>query len=198
MLKPFIDTTKPRFHRTGPLYLTGLIDFCIHVPEYLRECPFVEIGCFSGEASEVFAQIFTGPKYFVDIWDRTYFSLKEGEKGPEEIFDDRMARFEGSFTKVKLSSAEAAQGFVNSGKNFGTIYIDAAHDYKNVVSDINSWHPLLHLGVSVIGGHDYDATATHLEDHIEVVNAVNDTIGVPDLLFMDSSWMKIVTKGVEK
>lgn len=53
---------------------------------------------------------------------------------------------------IKLPSVEAARNV----EPLDFCYIDAAHDYTSVKSDIESWWPRIKSG-GVLGGHDFDS-----------------------------------------
>ncbi len=67
---------------------------------------------------------------------------------------------------IKKSSEEAIKTFEDESLDF--VYIDGAHDYKNVKKDLEWGKKVKHGGI--IGGHDYDPLS------IEVIQAVNEYI----------------------
>ena len=64
------------------------------------------------------------------------------------------------------------------------VYIDALHTYDGVKSDINLYKSKIKLG-GFICGHDYD------NNWKEVIRAVDETLGKPEYIFDDFSWMFI-------
>ena len=79
-----------------------------------------------------------------------------------------------------MTSLEAAKQFEDNSLDF--VYIDACHQYDDVVEDIKLWEPKVRPG-GWIGGHDF------ADWKIEVKNAVLDTLGKPEYVFQDSSWL---------
>ena len=54
---------------------------------------------------------------------------------------------------IRKASLDAVSLYKDNSLDF--IFIDAAHDYENVLNDIKSWYPKVKLGTGVIAGHDY-------------------------------------------
>lgn len=61
--------------------------------------------------------------------------------------------FKERVTVINEPSVKAAEWFVSGFFNY--IYIDAAHDFKNVDKDIRAWHSKLKEPGGMIAGHDY-------------------------------------------
>jgi len=174
--------------------LSGLTSFCqsFVTPQTIM----VEIGCFAGESTAVFAR-HAGLVYAVDPWeDRYREAIKAGcadpsiiaylEQAPvppmreiEAHFDARTAGLP-NIRKLRLHSDAALGLFVD--RSLDLVYIDALHTYEEVRTQISSWATKVRTG-GVLAGHDYDAAIWP-----EVVQAVNDSIGLPNKVFADSSW----------
>jgi len=146
----------------------------------------VEVGCYYGEStllwekSEKIKQIFAVDRW-VDFYDTTDLASQRGNmKDVEEMFDNNIKN-KSKIVKRKGSSVEVSKEFQNQSIDF--IYIDASHKYADVIDDINAWLPILRP-TGLLAGHDYN--------NIDVRRAVLDTIGTPDHIFEDHSWVKAV------
>lgn len=78
----------------------------------------------------------------------------------------RLATFNGRARIVRATSGQAAAA-LPWWFNPGFIYIDAAHDYESVATDIATWWPRVWDG-GILAGHDYDST------HPGVMRAVEE------------------------
>ena len=78
----------------------------------------------------------------------------------------------------KETSMNAVKRFADESLDF--VYIDAAHDYKNVYNDIKEWSKKVRMG-GIIGGHDYmdpnfDGKKDYYKEIYDVKAAVNDWV----------------------
>ncbi len=173
-----IQEQFPRYHRTPASGgSTGFIDGLIEMyaacggPVELHDA--VEIGAWTGESSEVAAQM-VERLTCVDPWEHV--------NDHEAIFDARMARF-GNVVKLRDRSIVVAH-LQFRPKSIDLVYIDGEHDYKHVRGDILAWLPNIKPG-GWITGHDFDKNPAHAG----VVEAVEEFLGEPDRVFTDSSWI---------
>lgn len=155
--------------------LTGLIDLVNFIPV---DGVMAEIGCYSGESTFQFAKKFKRI-YAIDPWitDNGFFTDMHIV---EKTFDDRMNVYD-NVIKIKDIGNNAVRMFEDRSLDF--VYIDALHDYFNVKNDIITWLPKVKIG-GYIGGHDHDPNV-----YPGVVNAVKETVGDPNFLFIDTSWI---------
>jgi len=131
----------------------------------------VEIGCWTGESTVVFANCFNwATVYAVDVWRKKLHNV-------EKLFDAR-TRWHTNIEKIKESSAVASERFEDSSLDF--VYIDGDHKYASVQEDILKWLPKIKKD-GVIGGHDFD--------YEDVVGAVRANLGPPVQVFQDTSWV---------
>lgn len=141
----------------------------------------VEVGCFSGVSSEMFA-LHCKKLSCVDQWD-PYWEIRDEQtfKLAEESFD-RMSLNYSNLEKVKKSSLEASKDFEDGSLDL--VYIDAAHDYLSVREDILAWMPKVKTG-GYLAGHDYRYALG-----IQVYQAVNEIFGETHKIttFPDSSF----------
>ena len=140
-----------------------------------------EIGSFSGASSELFA-LHCKEINCIDEW-KPYWEVSDSSLVVEaERRFDEMSIYYDNIIKRKFSSVEAATLFPD--EFFDLVYIDAAHDMKNVVNDIKAWWPKVKIG-GILAGHDY-----HYDPNIKVYEVVNDLLGQLGKIeiYPDSSW----------
>lgn len=121
---------------------------------------FVEIGTWLGQSASFMAAeiINSGKKIKFDCIDTWQGSAEH--QGNNEIQNNTL--FE-SFLKninpvkhiinpIRASSLEAVKTYKDLSLDF--VFIDAAHDYENVIQDIRAWYPKVKKG-GILAGHDY-------------------------------------------
>ncbi len=136
----------------------------------------VEVGCFSGVSSELFA-LHCDEIYCVDRWIGYAEIDNERVLEAERRFDE-MSRNHYNIFKVKASSEEASQ--ICENKSVDGVYIDASHDYINKKKDIQLWLPKIKSG-GFIAGHDIDCG--------RVRKAVTEILGRTYKKYEDESWL---------
>lgn len=91
----------------------------------------------------------------VDIWEPypeiPNHKLFEND-GAYQKFLSNTERIKDSITPHRGMSSYVCEKFED--EYFDFIFIDAAHDYKNVMNDLKCWFPKLKKN-GIIGGHDY-------------------------------------------
>lgn len=171
------------YHRTGYLK-TGLQELCVQVYDAFGQITyFVEIGSHAGESAIIFAGYFKHV-ICIDPWDKKYLEKIYPDMKWHEIeqsFHERTDKFN-NITMLKMASPEATRLFPD--KFFDGIYIDGLYEYEDVVIDITQWQPKVKL---FIAGHDWVGETT---SRCGFRDAVLDTLGMPEWLFEDGSWMK--------
>lgn len=161
----------------------GLIDI---VSRYLKNnTHMVEIGSYAGESAKFW--LMSGKLsalYCVDPWKNGY-DLQDMASDccpmseVEKEFNINVAGFETLVNKLKMTSAEASLKFKDQSLDF--VYIDGCHKKEVVALDIASWRPKIVPG-GYIGGHDFTKQS--------VMEAVFESLGYPDQVFDDTSWIK--------
>ena len=166
--------------RTAPLQsLKPLLD---SLP--LQDSTMVEIGVYTGEATEIFQQSgkFT-TIHAVDPWvdgynDSEVMSIRHNMDVVEELFDERVSGYN-EVKKLKMTSMEAVKLFKDGSLDF--VYVDGTHAYKAVKEDILSWMPKI-KPAGILAGHDYGI-------YSGVNKAVDEIFGTSVEHFPDASWM---------
>lgn len=130
------------------------------VNKYQSGSHFVEVGSWKGRSSAYMGvEIINSNKNIrfdcVDIWEY----IESQQDIPEEKFENLFKEFLENTSPVsrvinpiKKLSIDASKLYPDSSLDF--IFIDAAHDYDNVIQDIRTWLPKLKIG-GCIAGHDY-------------------------------------------
>ena len=162
----------------------GLSDLIKLLPSGIT---MAEIGSYRGESAAIFAS--SGKVkyiYCVDSWAQGYDITDDASSSDmgqvESDFDVVADNHRFVILKEKMSSNYASLLF----HNLDFVYIDANHQYEAVLNDINDWLPNIKDG-GYIGGHDYRIINGEKNS---IALAVQDTIGEPDYVFSDSSWLK--------
>jgi len=154
----------------------GLLELIDFIPEPERKT-MVEIGCYSGESTMLFASRFH-VVYAVDPWVAWPAISSDEMNEIEALFDLRLKGFP-SVRKVKRRSLDVAHEFFD----LDFVYFDANHDFAFVCDDIRAWFPRIGP-YGWIGGHDYVVA-----DYSEVVQAVAATLKGEVKVFSDNSWL---------
>ena len=165
--------------------LNGLEDFCRDLVGI--NFRVVEIGCYAGESSRIFAR-YAGRLYCIDRWedgvietglpDGTGFHYQQMAQ-VQALFDAALAGWN-NVVKIRGHSDDLADVFADG--EFDLVYIDALHAYASVTNDIYRWWPKVREG-GFLGGHNYSPRWPG------VVQAVREAFDVPDRVFGDSSWV---------
>jgi predicted O-methyltransferase YrrM len=170
------------------MLIADLFGHYCEVGSYLqRPLKMIEIGSYMGESAMMFAmshlfskicciEPFHGYEEFNDIMKYTW-------KQVEHQFQHNTRNFKSIELHQGLSH-DIADSFEDD--TFDFIYIDGSHNYENVKRDIQLYLPKLRKG-GVIAGHDY-----YEKEWPGVVQAVNESVGKPDKIYMDTSWLKVI------
>jgi hypothetical protein len=123
--------------------------------------------------------------FCVDIWEPYEEIQKHNLFHDDNVYKQflkNIDKVKDSITPKRGKSEEMSKKFDNLFFDF--IFIDAAHDYYNVMIDINSWLPKLKKG-GIIGGHDY-------YNGNGVFKAVNEIFGEKNIKIMGPCWYIII------
>jgi beta-1,4-mannosyl-glycoprotein beta-1,4-N-acetylglucosaminyltransferase len=140
---------------------------------------FVEVGSYKGRSSAFMAVeiALSGKQIQFDCVD-TWKGSEEHQAG--EMFEDRdvvdnrlydvflknMELVKDYYRPVRATSLEAATLYEDN--SIDMVFIDAAHDYDNVLADIKAWSPKV-KSEGIISGHDWH--------HPPIKQAVRETLG---------------------
>lgn len=122
----------------------------------------VEVGTHQAVYAHGFMKRFRGTITLIDPWsdyedgkDAFYPSLDPTSKSRSkdmQIAIGIMTEFSGRVNFMQMTSDEASHSFDDS--SVGMVYIDALHEYQDVIRDINTWLPKVVSG-GIIAGHDF-------------------------------------------
>lgn len=154
--------------------------------ELLKDCAGgeprsgAEIGVATGETSAVLLKAFPELKLFmIDAWCE--WSIRHpyylsGDHRARMTLEEQLARMKQAFEHTKFAgqraiilrypSDEIAEKFRPSSLDF--VFIDGAHDYKSVLTDMQCWFSKVRPG-GVFCGHDYGS-----KKYVDVKRAVDD------------------------
>ena len=134
----------------------------------------VEVGCWLGRSAAFLAVELanTGKQvdfYCVDTWAGSEEHLNESSgcydpriKEKDWLYNqflENMKPLEGHFIAKRKPSLEAARDFEDNSLDF--VFIDASHDYDNVMADLEAWYPKMKKceccghSESILTGHDF-------------------------------------------
>ena len=126
--------------------------------ETLAELGFTvgaEIGVAAGDHSKTLLESIPSlTLYCVDTWtaDRSYWSFRSSTLANwYELAKIALSPYPNCIIK-KQTSMEVARSIPNETLDF--VYIDAAHDFKNIAMDICEWSKKVRPG-GIVYGHDY-------------------------------------------
>lgn len=154
----------------------GLIQLMCDIGSLNKYKPMkiAEIGNHCGESTLIFGSFnFVHTLYCVDKWR------------PPEIIK-RLECMQNIKNKnvIFLNGDSVEQSEKIQDNSLDMVYIDAAHDYDSVITDLNAWYPKVKSG-GFISGHDYD-------DGFDVKKAVGDFNKKYNLkikIYMDTSFL---------
>ena len=181
----------------------GVIDLCNELKAHDVK-NIIEIGSYIGESLSIFKEqlgnidiITIDP--FSNMPDKND-SLEGKNLTSAEVEFNKKTLWISNYAKFKFESDEAHK-FLRLGF-FDLVYIDGLHTYEQVKKDIVNYLPLIKSN-GIIAGHDFEISTTNEHKEFynwkgniklrkEVSRAVRETIGEPDRVFEDSSWIKFL------
>lgn len=151
---------------------------------------FVEVGAWKGKSSVYMAvEIANSNKKIkfdcVDTWkgdlDITSSFNEPLLAIPDGLYKHFLSNIEpvkDYITPVKNTSVDASKLYKDSSLNF--VFIDGAHDYDSVSTDITHWLPKIKKG-GILAGHDFS--------HSPVKQALSDTIKTGFIDYGEDVWV---------
>jgi len=142
--------------------------------EVLGELGFkigAEVGVAQGNHAVTLCKGNPGVHLFcVDVWD-LYPGYNEYTDRIHKYYAEAVTKLAPyNCTFVKNFSMDAVQSFENESLDF--VYIDGAHDFKNVAMDIAEWTKKVKIG-GIVFGHDYKRSRdTHGKYPVDVKDVV--------------------------
>lgn len=157
-----------------------------------KEYKMIEIGSYMGESTMMFAS----SKLFKEIHTIEPFKNvggniegfnKKNDYNWDTIYNEFLinTRFFNNIILYKDFSYNVADKFEDKSMDF--IYIDGDHSYDQVKQDLEMYLPKLKDN-GIIGGHDYRKWNKFKVDN--TIRAIDEIVGEPDKVFIDSSWLK--------
>lgn len=180
-----MNAKKELYVMRNQQYLEGLISLIEHINSInpTKELSMVEIGAYAGESTTLFAKHFKHVitiDPFINDYDPNDITCQHMDlELVYEKFKENIKPFE-NISHIRDTSDD---GIFHILKKVDFVYIDGLHTYEQVKKDIDSYKPLINKN-GFIGGHDYHQVWQG------VVNAVNEKLGEPDMIFIDTSWIK--------
>lgn len=122
------------------------------------DATFVEVGTWLGRSAAFMATEITNSKknikfFCVDTWQGS--TEHKNMVNGRDIYQEFLTNIEpvkNIITPYRMLSHEAAELFNDESLDF--VFIDASHDYDNVMIDLKAWYPKVKKG-GVFAGHDY-------------------------------------------
>jgi predicted O-methyltransferase YrrM len=141
----------------------------------------IEIGSYMGDSTIVFAKHFK-KVITIDPFINNYDDLEYSTEFAAltlvyEQFLKNISIYN-NIIHIRKKSDDAIFDIIDK---VDFVYIDGHHIYEQVTKDIINYKKIIKDG-GIIAGHDYPAT--------DVTKAVNELLGVPDNVYVDTSWIK--------
>jgi hypothetical protein len=170
--------------RGAPNAKQGLIDLIDYINTFTntKNLTLVEIGCYVGDSTEIFAQHF-GTVHAVDPWANGYDNTDAASfMHPMSIIEaqfDSMAYLYPNIKKHKMPSMDFAKN--SFPEKFDVVYIDGIHTYTGAKNDITLFRNRLKPN-GFLCGHDF-------QNRFPGVQKAVLEFGQPDKTFKDTSWL---------
>ena len=186
---------KLKIHRGDVQPLTGAPWHHVNrniLGEIFNEAKFkygAEIGVERGRFSEILCKAIPDLKLIcVDPWGVYGYNSAEKMDVVYQHALNRLKNFNIEFKRMK--SVDAAKEVPDGSLDF--VYVDALHEFDNVMIDIITWAPKVRIG-GIVSGHDYTIQYTYgvinaVQAYVRVHNVANWYITTGD---REPSWFWI-------
>jgi len=142
---------------------SNIMDHRNQIPKMLNDMNLdgigVEVGVCEGNYSEIILKMWRGKKlYLIDSWrflpdDIDFLNVDHnGQLNAMAKTFMKTYDYGSKAVLIRESSVDASKLFIEGSLDF--CYIDASHDKKNVMDDLNAWYPKVKSG-GIVAGHDY-------------------------------------------
>lgn len=164
----------------------GLQDLVNYINQFsnTKDMNMIEIGSYAGESTEFFSKHFKSVLSIdphLNDYDSNDLACKHLDFDKVyEIFQKRIENIN-NIKHIRKLSDDAINDIKD--QEFDFIYIDGLHTYDQVKKDIINYNSVI-KNSGFIGGHDYHPA------WFGVMKAVNETLGKPDKIFIEYSWIK--------
>jgi predicted O-methyltransferase YrrM len=167
-------------------YTKGLQDLISYINNNkpTQNMSMIEIGSYAGESTEIFSKYFNNViaiDPFNNNYDENDITCKYMELTKVYETFIKIVKKHHNINHIRKTSDEAIYELKNTQVDF--VYIDGLHTYEQIKKDITNYLPLINKG-GFIGGHDYHQTWQGVKD------GIHETIGLPEQIFQDTSWIK--------
>ena len=181
----------------------GLKDLVNHINGFgdTKDMHMIEIGSYTGDSTLFFSEHFRSViavDPFLDDYDPSDDACNYAPF--DKVYEEFILRTKDNpkIHLIRKTSDDAVEAIKEAARSvavidlqehyikaFDLVYIDGMHTYNQVKKDIQNYLPFIRKG-GFIAGHDYSST------WLGVIDAVNQTVGIPDEIFQDTSWIKRV------
>lgn len=117
----------------------------------------IEVGSWLGRSTRALADNCNGVVMAVDTWEGSKEHQEElTGKDKNYLYDKFLENMKDTKALVYPYRGLSVEVAKNFPKQVDMVFLDASHDYDNVIADINAWLPLVKQG-GILCGHDYAA-----------------------------------------
>lgn len=148
-----------------------------------KEMTMIEIGSYMGDSTIMFAEIFKkviSVDPFINNYDDKEYPT---EFAALSLVYDKFLENTSKYNNIIHIRKKSDDAVIDILNKVDFVYIDGHHTYEQVKKDIINYKKLINNN-GIIGGHDYS------DGWLGVMKAVDECLGIPDNVYVDSSWIK--------